>query len=46
MSLQETIKKNTQNKNTKNIPVDDPYKANHRQCNGKCPCQKYQKIKK
>ncbi len=26
------------------LPCFDPYKLNHRQCNGKCPYQKFNKI--
>ena len=28
------------------IPIYDPYKANCRQCNGRCPKQKFDKIKR
>ena len=46
MSLQEIIKKNNKKEYANRIPLQDPYKSNKRQCNGKCPHQNYQIIKK
>ena len=46
MYLQDIILFYKKNKIVNCLPLYDPYKANIRQCNGKCPFQKFNKIVK